>query len=204
MPGSMTLADFRDLVRVRLGIPAGDALSQNAALDVLINAALRQTSVMKEWPWLENTVQVVAEPTYGGAISYVPTDFRKARYLTYESNDITFRPPREMARYRTITGPPRFFTHKARSLWVLPKPDKFYQLELTYFRSQASLEAFDATWMPDWAMDLLIAQTCLLVARRYRNREQVQSYLQERDEILKSLQDDMVQHTQGLTPLRRP
>jgi hypothetical protein len=197
----MQLQTIRDEVRTRLGLSANDGLSQNAALTSLVNAALRQVSLMRDWPWLEKHTTVTVSP--GNATVTAPADFRKVSGLSYEDRDLPFRQPRQRAVFHDIQAPPVAFTRRGSTIEVLPEPDTSYTLNLVYTANDVVLSGnTDQPLLPDWAVDLLIAQTCLLVARRYRNQEQIMQYLQERDEALRHVQDELVHHVQGYTPRR--
>lgn len=199
----MQLSTIRELVRDRVGLSADDSMAQDAVLNRLINAALRQVQTIAEWPWLEATATVAAEsdgkiPTSG------MTGFRKVAAVSEGENDLPYRSPRYRARYKNVKGKPTCWTREAANFYTMPAPTADgYDVTVRYHRTEPELTT-DAQepLMPDWAIDLLIAQVCILVARRFRNGEQTNHYIIEREEALRALRDEITLVGQGTTPMR--
>lgn len=200
----MQLSAIRELVRTRVGLNANDAMSLDAALNSLINTANRQINLVRDWPWLERIATVQAPLALNGLVSGLPTNFRKAIGLSHGSRDLPFRQPRLRPSVADFKGPPQAFTRgAANQVYVLPAPDQDYTLDLLYIATEPALvNNTDVPSIPGWAIDLLVAQTCLLVARRFRNSEQVAQYQVERGEAVANIVSELAVHTQGQKPMR--
>jgi len=199
---SRTIAEVRNLVRTHIGITANDRGVTDEVLDVLINSALRRVTVEADWPWLEDTYDYIAEA--GQDVLEEPVvGVRRVRWVRHQDRELSFVNYRDVPDFYGASGEPWAFTEDAGVYYLLPTPDREY--EITYgliVDLDDELSGEDETYVPDYAIDMLVSQTCLLVSRRLRERDQEKVYYSEYMRAVARLKDEMAEHTQGTLPRR--
>jgi hypothetical protein len=136
----------------------------------------------------------------------VPIDaWRKTLYIVVDS-DIVLTPkqPQDIHRYADQTGLPRFYSISGTDIYLAPTPDAVYSVLHVYVSENNTLSAdIDKPAIEDWAIDLLIAQACVLTALRLRDFEMAQMFRLEYAQILSSLRDEVRRTRQHPVPRHR-
>jgi len=198
----MILSAIQSEVRTRCGLNANDANFTDAILLVLINAALRQISTVEDWPWMQ--VSTTAVTVANTETISLASNCRKVNQMQYEYRDLRYVQFRDRHLYYGLTGYPALFSEFAGSYYIWPTPDAVYTINYTYYRTTetALSAAGDSPLIPDWAIDLLIAKVCALVARRNRDKDLESVFYAEYRNALSDIRDDVMRVTQGKTPKR--
>ena len=86
----------------------------------------------------------------------------------------------------------------------MPTPDSAYTVEYGYLIDAEDILSGESSepLIPDSAIDLLITRTCVLVARRLRDRELERMFYAEYERSVKDLRDNMIETTEGYLPRR--
>lgn len=196
----MQLSDIITSVRTRTGYGDTDPILSDAVLTLLINDSLRRISLKENWPWLEvtgtaNTVAATSALT-------LPAN-RKVRWLRYQDRNITYVNQRDTADYygRTVAVP-FFYTEESGVIHLLPAPIGVIPIEygITKEADTVLVNPSDQPLLPDWARELLISDTSLLVARRKRDREMEKVYYAEGAITMAEILDECIKTTEGFTP----
>lgn len=197
----MELSDIRDAVRRRTGLPSGDPIVADTPLTALINDAVRMVNNRSDWPWKEARGTTT---TTANQATITISDYRKIRWLQIEDRELQFIPYRMTARFFNRTGKPVYWTEDSGSIFLFPTPDA------TYTVSYGIMDKDDATLVndtdepsiPNNYIDLLIAQTAVLVARRKHDREMERVHYAELMLVVASVEDDIYPAFEGSTPTR--
>lgn len=197
----MQLSDIRDTVRRRAGIGDTDPLFTDTVMTALVNDSLRRVSVRQDWPWLDTAGSA---NTVAGTETLTLPSFRKVRWLRWEDREVTYATNRDRADWYDESGAPERYTEEAGSVILLPKPDAVYAIAYGIVRAGETVLAADADvpLIPDWAIEMVISDTGLLVARRKRDREMERVYYAEFLDTYNTLLDDIIQTTEGFIPRR--
>lgn len=198
----MQLTDIRDEVRLRMNLNTADALFTDAVLTSLINMALRQISLQADWPWLE--VQASANTVAGTETITLASDVRKVTSMQYEYRELLYRQFRDRHLFYGITGLPAAFSEQADSYYIWPTADAVYTINYGYIidTEPALVNDTDEPLVPDWAQSLVTTYTCVLAARRGRDRELEKVFYSEYADLMRSIKDDVRNVTLGLRPKR--
>lgn len=197
----MQLVDIRTSVKLRTGVGSTDPLFTDAVLNALINDSLRRVSVQQDWPWLEQTGTAA---TVAGTSTLTLPAFRKVRWLRWEDREVPFMNQRERSTYYNETGAPEWYTEEAGSVILLPTPNAVYSIGYGIIRDKDTVLVADgdSPLIPDWAVELVISDTGLLVSRRKRDRDMEKVYYAEYMNFYSTVLDDIIQTTEGFLPRR--
>jgi hypothetical protein len=198
----MILSAIRTEVRTRTGYAVLDTDLTDAILTALVNVALRDISLEADWPWLETeTTAVTVADTETIALA---NNVRKVTHMRYQYRNLKHVQYRDRNLYYGISGPPAVFSEAASSYYIWPTADAVYTIDDGYvITTETALSADgDAPFIPDWAVGLLISRTCMLAARRRRDKELESVFYAEYQGNLSNAKDNIMQVTLGLRPKR--
>ena len=206
MTTSWQLTAIRTEVRERMGLSTGDTAVTDAILTDLVNAANRKISLYHDWPWLvqdndDFVATVVGQRKYD--VTVPADDWRKTLVLVVDGDQVLSpKQPQDIHRYANQTGFPYFYAISGTDIYLAPTPDAVYTVLHMYVKDPAVLSGdTDVVAVEDWAIDLLIEQTCVLVAKRLRDDSLARSFQEELSITLESMRDE-VRRTRQL-PLPR-
>ena len=175
----------------------------DAVLDLVINQALRHVSMQEDWPWLEDNSEVTL--LANNPVIDI-TDIRKIRWVREGDRNISFQNYRSNARSFSTDrkGRPQNYVEESMSYRVLPTPDKEYTLKIGFTRASDNTLTGngDEPLMPDWAIDLLITWSMVLLSRRGRDRDLAGMWFSQYRETLSRLRDEITRSTEGILPLK--
>lgn len=208
MTATWQLSDIRDEVRERAGIATGDTNVTDAILTGLVNAANRKISLLHDWPWLiqedaDWTALVAGQRKYADT---VPVDeWRKTLFIVVDDDQILrAKQPVDIHRYAQQNGFPYFYAVQGTDIYVSPTPDTAYSVLHVYVKETATLvNDTDVVEVEDWAIDLLIEQAVVLVAKRLRDRDLARQHEEELARTLTSIQDEVRRTRQLPLPMHR-
>jgi len=172
--GYLTLKDFRDELNLSLG---DHRQTSNERLDRWINLGYLQA--VNE-SWFEGIKEVATTSTVADQRKYdVPTDLMAIVGIA----DLTSKHrliKRSWANFqlldRDVTGEPRFYCRRRRSLYLWPVPDDVYELEINYLEEICPMiEDTDRTVLPQ-AYDPWIIHLSKVQAWGALGNEQKQGY----------------------------
>ena len=197
----MQLSDIRTSIRLRTGYGDTDPILSDTVLTSLINDSLRRVSLKENWPWLDatGTANTVANTP---SLTSLPAN-RKVRWLRYQGVEIPYTNPRNVVDfYGQTTSIPYFYTEESGIIVLLPTPSVVIPVEYGIVKDKDTVlvNGTDQPLMPDWATELLISDTCLLVARRKRDREMEKVYYAEFGITMSEILDECIKTTEGWTP----
>lgn len=139
----MNLTELRAAVLSRMGLPSGDSLFDETALDLLINAALRDIETAADWSWLEHTETISlidGTEAYGLAVDYVRT------MALQVGTDAPLKrlPLKELLYQGGAVGQPVYYGFRGDELLLRPIPGAASDgddLVHTYLRAETPLSA---------------------------------------------------------------
>lgn len=139
----MNLTEFRAAVLSRMGLPSGDSLFDTTALDLLINAALRQIETEGDWSWLEATETI---SLIDGTDAYDPAvDFVRTIALQIGTGAPLKRlPVKELLYQGGASGRPVYYGFRGDRLLLRPIPGAAEDgdpLVHTYLRAETELSS---------------------------------------------------------------
>lgn len=142
----MNLTEFRAAVLSRMGLPSGDSLFDTTALDLLINAALRQIETAGDWSWLEATETI---SLIDGTGAYDPAaDYVRTMALQLGNNaPLKKLPLKELLYQGAAVGPPVYYGFRGDQLLLRPIPGGDQDgddLVHTYLRAETPLSSGSA------------------------------------------------------------
>ncbi len=154
-----------------------------------------------DWPWLQSTgtVNTVANTE----IITLP-GHRKVEWMYIDNQKLEYENIRTRSEFKGTTGRPYAWTQYGGNIYLLPTPNAVYTVEYGIQLDDdpsLSLDA-DTPLIPDWAVDMLIADTCMLVAKRMKDREMESVFFAERERFLRSIKDEIVSGTHPTLPDR--
>jgi hypothetical protein len=205
----MQLQTVRAAVIQEMGISSTDTAITTAVLDKLVYAAQRKIDLIHDWPWLHKTdatwTATVADQAIYTAASDLASDWRKTLFIVIDGDNMLVpKQKQEIKRYANQTGQPRFFAAEGNEIVLAPTPDAVYTIEHEYIHVPTEVTSGTAHLISyDWAIDLLIAQTCIMVARRLRDPEMAGMFQRSYDDILETLHDEVRRTRQLPTPRHR-
>ena len=154
--GLLTLKDFRDELNLSLG---DNRQTANERLDRWVNLGYLQA--VNE-SWFEGIKEVATAVTVDGQREYdVPTDLMSIVSLVDLTNkkriiQTSWANMHQMD--RTISGKPKLYARRRRSIYIWPTPDDEYDLEINYLEEICPMiEDTDRTVLPQ-AYDPWIVQ----------------------------------------------
>lgn len=197
----MQLQDIRDEVRLRAGLGTNEGLFPDTVLTSLINSSIRRQTVMQDWPWLEvkGTVATVASTQ-----TITIANRRKVNFLSIEGENLRRVAFRNLPDYYNRTGRPQYWTSYADVIYLLPTPDAVYTVDYGVIddaETALSSDTDEPTW-PDWAIDVIISDVCVLVARRKTDREMEARFFGEFRFAVENILDDIRLAEEGEVPRR--
>lgn len=209
MSTTWQLSDIRTEVRERMGLSTNDTAVTNAILTDIVNAAQRKLSLVHDWPWLieedlDFTAFTIGQRKY--AVTVPHDEWRKTLYIVVDGDTVmTVKQPQDIHRFSAdTTGMPRFYAISGTDIYVWPTPDQAYSVLHVYVKDPAVLSADgDTPAIEDWAIDLLVAQACVLTALRLRDFEMASMFRVEYAQILQTMQDEVRRTRQLPAPRHR-
>jgi len=204
----MQLQDVRTQVRQRMGLSTNDTAVTDPIIDKLLFAAQRKIDLMHDWPWLHRTdsswTATVAGQNVYGAVD-LASDWRKTLYIVVDDDHmLTAKQKQDIMRYENQTGLPLFYAAEGSEIVIAPTPDAAYNIihEYIYEPVEVALDTAEfATY--DWAIDLLVDQACILVARRLRDSDLARQFGQDFAVTYGAMQDEVRRTRQLPTPRHR-
>src|SRR4051812_9383183 len=112
---------MRTSLRLRLGIPTGDAMFPDATLTDLINNSMHKIDTDHDWPWLEASETITP---VGGTATYTP-NANWLGTLEVQGGDSPPLKRLDIAELRAMgvpSGRPAFFAVYAEQLTLRPVP----------------------------------------------------------------------------------
>lgn len=163
----MNLAQLRDSVRTRIGVPAGDTFYTDQTLTDLLNEALSAISTEADWPWLQLSTTF---STVAGTGTYTPpADWTETRSLCIDGYDSI--DPRSLAEIReyltTDSDVPRVYCISGDTILLRPIPNSVQVVTHDYVKNEALLVTdTDAPLMPSQFHYAIVAFACHLAYLR--------------------------------------
>lgn len=167
----MNLTTFRAAVLSRMGLPSGDSLFDTTALDLLINAALRQIETEGDWSWLEATETI---NTSNGDGSYPLANDWVRTIAVQIGNDAPLKrlPLTELLYMGGASGQPLYFGFRGDELQLRPVPAGVHAVTHTYLRAEAALSADgDEPYLPEPFHPAIVEYGAYIGFRRSNNLE---------------------------------
>jgi hypothetical protein len=163
----MNLAQTRDAVRTRLGVPTSDSFFSDQVLTDLVNEALQAVTAEADWPWLQTSTTF---PTVAGTSTYTPpTDWSQTRSLCIDGYDaMDYRSLSEIREYlSTQRGVPTVYTVSGEVVLLRPTPDAAYTVTHDYLKGEPALvNDTDRPIMPSVFHYAIVAFACHLAHAR--------------------------------------
>jgi hypothetical protein len=163
----MNLAQMRDAVRTRIGVPAGDSFFSDPTLTDLVNEALQAVAAEADWPWLQTSTTF---STVAGTGSYTPpADWGQTRSLCIDGYDaMDWRSLSEIREYlSTQRGVPTVYTVSGEAILLRPTPGAVYVVTHDYLKGEPTLVSdTDTPVMPSQFHYSIIAFACHLAHAR--------------------------------------
>lgn len=187
----MQLSDIRTQVLYRYGLASGGNQAPSAALNALINAAIRKLTLDRDWDW--NTITETIATVAGTEAYSRSSGARKSMRVI----DTEYGRPLKMitgtaaARYRNLSGIPAFWWIEGGEMHFAPTPNSVRSYEHVYQGAEPTLVADgDEPTLPDWSIDIIIAMACLSLARRLGDGDKVLQFSAEVADWQDALADD--------------
>lgn len=163
----MNLAQMRDAVRTRIGVPAGDTFYTDQTLNDLTNEALQAIASEADWPWLQASTTF---STVAGTGTYTPpADWVETRTLCIDGYDAM--DPRTLAEIReylsTVRDVPSVYCVSGDTLLLRPVPSAVFTVTHDYVKNEATLITdADVPFMPAQFHYSIVAFACHLAYLR--------------------------------------
>lgn len=185
---------IRARARARAGYGSSDPIISNTVVDDLIADSQRRLAVEHDWPWLEAEASISS--TAGtNTLDLSSINYRKLVYIFDPTGGVYLeqRAPQHRTNYKENQGVPRYFTEFGGIVRLVPTPATSATYSVGYIREADTVLASDTDepLIPDWAIDLLIADVAMLIARRVRNRDLEKVMFAERSRYAERLIDEI-------------
>lgn len=199
----MQLSQIRSEVRTRLGITATDQALSDTVINALINAAVRRINLLYDWTWLEKSGSKTVT-ALDDVIANRTNNVKRMRWVREGDRELIFINYRDFPDYVNITGRPLYYTEDEGVFRVIPFPDANYDVTYGYVEAVDTPLSGDTDEpsIAEYAIDMLIADTCVLVARRMRDRELERVFYAEMSSMVKRMKDEIAETTEGFLPRR--
>lgn len=176
---TIALAQLRQMVRDRLGVPAHDSFFDGSVLDTNINLAVLAVEAEYRWPWSEAADEVTIPTT--GQIT-VPTNWRATRALLLANRELEEWPYYDL-RWRygdEQSGLPTHFSLVDKTLHVRPKPaSDTAAVHIYYTQPDLLASDEDTTRIPTEHVGVIIAKAAQLSSTREDDRPSAEMHLAE-------------------------
>jgi hypothetical protein len=163
----VNLAQMRDAVRTRIGVPSGDTFYTDQTLTDLVNEALSAIASEADWPWLETSTTFA---TVAGTGSYTPpADWSQTRSLCIDGYDaMEWRSLPEIREYlTTVRDVPTVYTVSGDVILLRPTPSAVYTVTHDYVKDESTLITdADVPLMPSGFHYSVVAFACHLAYLR--------------------------------------
>ncbi len=188
----MNVAEYRQAVRLQLGLAADDAVIPDSIVLWALNGAVKSIATEKDWPWLYTEEEVFT--TDEDATLPLPSDYTRTVFITVDGQQpITPRTHIDLARDRTGTGRPWAYVVEANSLRLYPIPDDAYPVVHAFYRSEPELvQETDAPLLPDAYSERLVYEAAIKTAVRTNHTERLQALREEAVDKRKAMTDNYV------------
>ena len=205
-----TLTEAQLAVRQHMGLSTSDTAVTDAILAKILFSAQRKINAMHDWPWLHKTDATWTALTVDQTV-YVPTtdiaaDWRKTLHITVDGSQV-LRPKQkqDILRYGDQqSGMPLFYAAEGNEIVIAPAPDTAYTVNHEYIYIPAEVTSGATEFeIPEWAIDMLISQACIMVARRLRDSEMAKTFADDFAYSYVILKDDVRRTRQLPTPRHR-
>ncbi len=201
----MNLAQLRDSVRTRLGVPAGDTFFTDPVLTDLINESLQAISAEADWPWLEISTTFA---TVNGTATYTPpADWSRTRSLCIDGFDaLEWRSLAEIREWPTnIIDAPRYYNINAEQITLRPVPGSVYTVTHDYLKDDQTLVTdADVPLMPSGFHYSIIAFACHLAHQRSGDAQRAQAAMGDYQGWVKRMVSQRQRQSGGLRVRVRP
>lgn len=201
----MNLAQLRDAVRTRIGVPASDTFYQDQTVTDLVNEALAVIATEADWPWLEasTTFSLVA----GTATYTPPADWTRTRSLCIDGFDaMEWRSLIELREWpTTIVDTPRYFNVNVEQITVRPVPAAARTVIHDYVVDEPTLSAdTDTPLMPSQYHYAIVAYAVHLAHMRSGDVQRATASMADYQSWLRRITDNRRRQTGGLRVRVRP
>ena len=170
---TFTAGDAISEVRALCGLSSSDDIVADADMLVLVNTAARRLSTEYNWPWLQakSTITLVV----GTAEYSLPSDCLVVEALFYaaDGQELKHRTLRRVIEAQIgADSYPTDYIVQGLNLEVGPTPADAVDLTLFYRKQETKAAATTDTYLIyDWAWDLLVSRTAILLAGRLKDSE---------------------------------
>lgn len=191
----MNLGQFRNAIRIRLGVPDNDALYTNDVLLNLVNSSLRIIDGVAVWRWLEAEQELNTE---AGVRNYdLPANYRSSIFVV---DTFGFELERATAMHhrllRGASGRPKVWDVYGDNLRLAPAPDAVYGLTHAYIKGEIALAAdADVPLLPEVWHQAVVEQATYLAQRRWGNLDEAGSALAAYNAILDQMRPNASAYT---------
>lgn len=187
----MNLAEFRDAVRLRSGVPSSDSFNDDQVLTGIVNEALMVLSAdVDDAAWLLASDTFV---TTAGTQSYTPpADWGRTKYLTIDSQpEIEFVTLGDVRAWPAATrGVPRYYTTTGSEILVAPVPDATYTVRHDYYVEETPLtDDTDTPLVPSTFHHAIVAYATHLALLRSNEQQRASGELANYQGWLRRIQD---------------
>jgi hypothetical protein len=163
----VNLAQMRDAVRTRLGVPQSDSFFSDPVLTDMINESLQAVTAEADWPWLQTSTTF---STVAGTGSYTPpADWGQTRSLCIDGYDaMDYRSLSEIREYLTTQrSVPTVYTVSGEVILLRPTPGAVYVVTHDYLKAEPALVGdTDTPVMPSVFHYAIVAFACHLAHAR--------------------------------------
>ena len=205
----MQLQDVRTQVRQELGLSTTDTAVTDAVINKLLFSAQRKIDLMHDWPWLHSTdatwtACTASQSTYVAGVD-LASNWRKTLYIVVDGDHMLVpKQKQDIMRYASQTGLPLFYAAEGNEIVLAPTPDSTYSIIHEYVFEPVEVTSDSSEFaVHNWAIDLLVTQACIMVARRLRDPSMVSLFTNSFEEVMLGLQDEVRRTRQLPTPRHR-
>lgn len=201
----MNLAQLRDAVRTRIGVPSGDTFYTDQTLTDLVNEALQAIASENDWPWLEESTTFAL---VNGTATYTPpADWVRTRSLCIDGYDaMEWRSLIELREIpTTITDSPRFFNVNVEQITLRPVPASAATVIHDYLKNEQTLVTdADVPFLPLQFRYAIVAFACHLAYLRSGDVQRAIAAATDYAAWLKRMVEQRRRQTGGLRVRVRP
>lgn len=143
------LEQLRDALRVRIGLPASDAMYTAPVLDDLVNESIQAISLEADWFYLQATaplITVVGQQLYTPPVLTGHTWLRTVNLTPVDSYALAWRSVTEIREVGSATADSQYYSIFGDQLMLAPIPSRVYTIVHDYIRTEPIL--FDVSSQP--------------------------------------------------------
>jgi hypothetical protein len=188
----MNVSEYREAVRLAVGLAPQDAVLTDETCLWALNGALSTIATDKDWPWHyteEAAATVEDQPTIP-----LPANHTRTVFIVVDENEpLQTSTHIELSYDRETTGVPRAYAAEANDIRLWPIPDDAYDVIHAFYRSEPALLAdTDTPLLPDAYSERLVLEAAIKVAVRTNNLSRLTTLREALDVVRKSMGDNYV------------